>query len=84
MILIILVTISCGGPPKKTFPETQPNIQDNGKNLCWLTRSAPTKLMDSLQEWIDEHPDKRITAITTVMYHGYHRVFSYLFVYEKR
>jgi predicted SAM-dependent methyltransferase len=40
--------------------------------------------MDSLQEWIDEHPDKRITAITTVMYHGYHRVFSYLFVYEKR
>ncbi len=80
LVLITGLFIACG-----TAPEVEPELQDNGKNLGWIDTSNLTKTMTLLQRWIDEHPDKRIVAIssdsTTSKYGGQR---GWLFVYEDR
>ena len=69
LCLIILVTWGCGSnvPSKDVFPETYPNVQDNGKNLVWINTLGyeQTKTMLLIQKWIDDHPQKRVVAFST-------------------
>ena len=61
--------------------KTRPvSIQDNGKNLVWFEDSWPDESIAQIQKWIDEHPNKKILAVSSL----YSPKRGWLLIYENR
>jgi hypothetical protein len=66
MFCIIISILGCTNNPEKSVaPEKYPGLYDNGKNLAWVNETDSTKTMKLVQRWIDEHPSKIITALSS-------------------
>jgi len=83
MVLIVLFAIGCSNKPSKT--ETVIKIQDNNKNLVWISNTTnSTEGMILIQKWIDEHPTKKIVALSSDSTGLYGEQTGWLLIYENR
>lgn len=84
-ILIIGFFVSCGNKPDASVAEeVMPDLYDNGKNIGWINTSDSTETIRLLQKWIDEHPHKRIIALSADGSGPNGQQNGWMFIYEKR
>jgi len=85
VVFSILAFTACENKPEESVAkEIVPNLLDNGKNLGWINVTNSTKTMQLLQQWIDEHPTKRVVTISSDGTGSYGAQNGWLFIYENK